>query len=73
MRYIGADANFANNAVYTYTAAGGETSISGVDNAGNPLLFTSGSNVTVPRPRCRRNRQDGRAGLRLEGHDERGV
>lgn len=47
MRYIGADANFANNAVYTYTAAGGETSISGVDNAGNPLLFTSGSNVTV--------------------------
>jgi hypothetical protein len=39
--------HFANNAVYTYTAAGGETSISGVDNAGNPLLFTSGSNVTV--------------------------
>lgn len=47
MRYIGADANFNNNAVYTYTAVGGETSITGVDNAGNPLLFTSGSNVTV--------------------------
>jgi hypothetical protein len=47
MRYIGIDADFANNSVYTYTAAGGETSISGVDNSGNPLLFTSGTNLTV--------------------------
>ena len=47
MRYIGADANFANNAVYTYTAAGGETSISGADNGGSILAFSSGANLTV--------------------------
>jgi hypothetical protein len=47
MRYIGADANFANNQVYTYTAAGGETSISGADNGGSVLAFTSGTNLTV--------------------------
>jgi len=47
MRYIGADANTANNQVYTYTAAGGETSISGADNSGSILAFSSGANLTV--------------------------
>lgn len=47
MRYIGPDANIANNQVYTYTAAGGETSISGADNSGSVLAFTSGTNLTV--------------------------
>ena len=47
MRYIGADANTANNQVYTYTAAGGETSISGADNGGSILAFSSGANLTV--------------------------
>jgi hypothetical protein len=47
MRYIGADANNANNQVYTYTASGGETSISGADNGGSVLAFSSGANLTV--------------------------
>jgi len=47
MRYIGADANTANNQVYTYTAAGGETSVSGADNGGSILAFSSGANLTV--------------------------
>jgi len=47
MRYIGADANTANNQVYTYTAAGGEASISGADNGGSILAFSSGANLTV--------------------------
>jgi len=47
MQYIGPDANFANNQVYTYTAAGGETSISGPDNSGALLVFTSGANLQV--------------------------
>jgi hypothetical protein len=47
MRYLGPSPDFANTSVYTYTAAGGETSISGVDNSGSPLLFTTGANLQV--------------------------
>jgi hypothetical protein len=47
MRYLGPSPDFANTSVYTYTAAGGETSITGVDNSGSPLLFTTGANLQV--------------------------
>lgn len=47
MRYIGPSADFDNTSVYTYTAVGGETSLSGADDSGASLIFTSGANVTV--------------------------
>jgi len=47
MPYIGPSADFANITRFTYTASGGETSISGVDDNGLSLAFTSGVNLTV--------------------------
>ena len=47
MPYIGPSADFANITRFTYTATGGETSISGVDDNGLSLAFTSGVNLTV--------------------------
>ena len=47
MPYIGPSADFANITRFTYTATGGETSISGTDDNGLSLAFTSGVNLTV--------------------------
>lgn len=47
MPYLGPSADFANITRFTYTATGGETSISGVDDNGLSLAFTSGVNLTV--------------------------
>lgn len=47
MPYLGPSAEFAYYSRYTYTAAGGETSISGTDDNGQSLAFTSGVHVSV--------------------------
>ena len=47
MPYLGPSADFANITRFTYTATGGETSISGTDDNGLSLAFTSGVNLTV--------------------------
>tara|TARA_S200002703_G_scaffold91714_1_gene79203 strand:- start:205 stop:858 length:654 start_codon:yes stop_codon:yes gene_type:complete len=47
MPYLGPSADFANITRFTYTATGGETSISGIDDNGLSLAFTSGVNLTV--------------------------
>ena len=47
MPYLGPSAEFAYYSRYTYTAAGGETSISGSDDNGQSLAFTSGVHVSV--------------------------
>lgn len=47
MSYLGKTPNFGVRQRYYFTATGGETSLSGADDAGSTLVFTDGAYVDV--------------------------